>query len=304
MKVPATAAAGPCTGGRRRRRKSEPNQLSLQPCKVLVGGRHPVLCKPCQQVAVVLAARQLRHALPQSSLQVGTRHQPHGTTTDTSTPRTTVATSTSATCSGSTTGSGLGVFEDGASERERGSRPHEPRQLSAREVLRASGQRTRQQHGCAVGEGIVGRHFPGVDLEDLRSPFLVWQLHSKVHLQPPRSEQRLVDEFRTVGQPQHEHVGGLHHSVHLGQELVHHRVPHSRRVSAQTAALPRNRVHLVEDDHVQGGLVPKLRVLGLGGCEQGPDFFLRLPHKLVHDLRAVDDLRLPRTQGLGELPRH
>ena len=57
-----------------------------------------------------------------------------------------------------------------------------------------------------------------------------------------------------VGDADDEHVVEGVDTVHLGEQLVDDRVSHARGVAAQRAALPRERVELVEDDDVEGRL--------------------------------------------------
>ena len=68
-------------------------------------------------------------------------------------------------------------------------------------------------------------------------------------------------------------------------------------------ALPRDRVHLVQDDHVELRRVARRRPLRLRRREELAHLLLRLAHKLVDDLGAVDDLRLARAERARELAR-
>mmetsp|Transcript_33905 Transcript_33905/g.105794 ORF Transcript_33905/g.105794 Transcript_33905/m.105794 type:complete len:404 (+) Transcript_33905:857-2068(+) len=171
--------------------------------------------------------------------------------------------------------------------------------LRAREVLCAGGERGDGDRAVQVARL---PHLLGVDVENLHPPGLVREADLHVHLQPPRPQQRLVDEVHAVGHADEEDVVERVHPVDLRQELVHDAVVDARAVPRGPAGLA-DGVYLVEDDDVQLRVLALRLVLPLGVREEVADVLLRLPHVLVQDLGPVDDLRLGRLEELGQLPR-
>ena len=113
-----------------------------------------------------------------------------------------------------------------------------------------------------IRAGAVLAHRARVYTQDVPPAEQVRQSHLKLHLQPAGAQQRLVEQLGPVGQPDDEHVTRLDDAVHLGEQLVDHRVAHPGRVAGQRTALARHGVHLVEDDDVQRGAIARGGVPG------------------------------------------
>ena len=67
--------------------------------------------------------------------------------------------------------------------------------------------------------------------------FEVRKTNFQVHFQTAGPQHSVVDKLLLVGEPNHENVAELVHSVELGQELVYYRIAHATGVAAQTPSL-------------------------------------------------------------------
>jgi hypothetical protein len=68
----------------------------------------------------------------------------------------------------------------------------------------------------------VAAHRARVDAQNVASASEIGQPYLELHLESPRSEQRLIKELWTVRQPNHEHIRCLDDAIHLGEQLVDH----------------------------------------------------------------------------------
>ena len=109
----------------------------------------------------------------------------------------------------------LAAADGRTSESVRRSRAHEAGELGARKVLgglREGGrgfgriERARGAIGVDVALGVlaqraIGTHRARVNAQDVTPPLDVGQRDLELHLEPPRTQQRLVKQLGPVGQP-------------------------------------------------------------------------------------------------------
>mmetsp|Transcript_11995 Transcript_11995/g.34660 ORF Transcript_11995/g.34660 Transcript_11995/m.34660 type:complete len:323 (+) Transcript_11995:1105-2073(+) len=120
-------------------------------------------------------------------------------------------------------------------------------------------------------------------------------------LQAARTQQGIVDHVLPIRHSDQQDVVQGIHTVDLGKQLIDDGVGHARSI-ADAATLLADGIHLVHDDDVQHAVVAGLHLLLLGLSEQLSDFLFGRADVLAQDLGTVDNLRLPRVQGLSDLP--
>mmetsp|Transcript_24647 Transcript_24647/g.39055 ORF Transcript_24647/g.39055 Transcript_24647/m.39055 type:complete len:588 (+) Transcript_24647:303-2066(+) len=120
------------------------------------------------------------------------------------------------------------------------------RQVRPGELLRL-GRQVAQVHVLVHG-GLAQR-----GLQDADARLQVGHGDVDQLVQPAGAHERRVDDVRPVGGPDDEHVLLGAHAVHLGQQLVHHAVTGPAAVARAAAALLRDRVQLVEEEHAGRG---------------------------------------------------
>eukprot|EP00967_Tisochrysis_lutea_P017963 scaffold20352_cov28-Tisochrysis_lutea.AAC.5 len=74
-------------------------------------------------------------------------------------------------------------------------------------------------------------------MSDLSSPHSAspWQGPSA----PSGAEKRLVEKFGPIGQAHHEDIARLGYAIHLGEQLVHYRVPAGQERKRRMEGPPR-----------------------------------------------------------------
>ena len=137
----------------------------------------------------------------------------------------------------------------------------------------------------------MAAHRARVDAQNVASASEIGQAHFELHLESPGPEQRLIKELWAVRQPNHEHIRCLDDAIHLGEQLVDHGVAHAARVAHRRAALPCDRVHLIQDDYMQRRRVARRLPLRLRRGKEFTHLLLGFADELIEDLGAVDHLR-------------
>jgi hypothetical protein len=98
-----------------------------------------------------------------------------------------------------------------------------------------------------------------VDLEDAPPSLLVGRVDDHLAIEPPRPQQRLVEDVGPVRRGDHDHALPGVEAVHLGEDLVQRLlllVVAAERHRA--AAAPADRIDLVDEDDRRGRLLRPL----------------------------------------------
>ena len=140
-----------------------------------------------------------------------------------------------------------------------------------------------------------------MDIEDLLSARPVGAWHTHLDLETPRAEQRGIHKLRSVGEPHHENILERIHAIHLGEQLVDHRIADARRVTRKRAALARECVDLVKHDDVEGGGIPLLLLLELCLRKQRSDELLAVAHVPVWGGEGAESIALRASSHISHL---
>mmetsp|Transcript_17184 Transcript_17184/g.31188 ORF Transcript_17184/g.31188 Transcript_17184/m.31188 type:complete len:231 (-) Transcript_17184:632-1324(-) len=139
-------------------------------------------------------------------------------------------------------------------------------------------------------------------VDDLQPSALGRQPDLDVHLEAAGSEDGVIDHVLPVRHADDQNVVQRVDTVDLREELVHHRVAHTR-VVVRGAARFADGIELVEDDDMEHRVVSLRLLLGLRLREEVADVLLALAHVFAHDLRAAHHLGFARVQHLPNLAR-
>ena len=109
---------------------------------------------------------------------------------------------------------------------------HQALELGAAEVLGERGELLEVHVGVHL---VVLAHLGRVYLQYVHATELVGQADLELHLETTRTQQRLVDHVASIRHADDQYVVELIHAVDFRQQLIDHRVAHSRRASLQNA---------------------------------------------------------------------
>ena len=95
---------------------------------------------------------------------------------------------------------------------------------------------------CAEG------NLAGVNAQDIGAALAVWRMYHDRPIESAWSEQRRIEDVRTVGGGEHDHPFGTGKAVHLGQDLVQRLFTLIVTAERIRAARPADRVDLIDED--------------------------------------------------------
>ena len=119
-----------------------------------------------------------------------------------------------------------------------------------------------------------------MDPQDRLATRAVRIAHGDLAVEAARPQQRLVEHIGPVGRGDHDHAGRGVEAVHLGQQLVERLLPLVVAAAEPGAALPSDRVDLVDEDDRGCGL--------LGLAEQVAHTRRAHADEQLHELRRGD----------------
>mmetsp|Transcript_62701 Transcript_62701/g.149663 ORF Transcript_62701/g.149663 Transcript_62701/m.149663 type:complete len:249 (+) Transcript_62701:1056-1802(+) len=120
-------------------------------------------------------------------------------------------------------------------------------------------------------------------------------------LQAPGSQESLINQVLAVCHADEQNVVQGVYAVNLRQQLVHDAVMDPCPVTCGPSRLA-DRINLIENHHVQRGILPQCLFILLSICEQVSNVLLCLAHVLVEDLWAIYNFWLGSLQEFRQLP--